>query len=126
MKKSTYTIGHIFRICHNVRIDIYKQHTECDRNKQKRLESLLDSKVKEYAGYCDHQVIAPCQIKECCLMNQVGQCFCYIRHLTTSRLSSLLLKYLRFLQRHLLQHQCLQWYRPEELLQGFPFSWIQE
>ena len=52
MKKSTYTIGHIFRVCHNVRIDIYKQHTECDRNKQKRLESLLDSKVKEYAGLC--------------------------------------------------------------------------
>ena len=71
MKKSTYTIGHIFRVCHSVRIDIYKQHTECDRNKQKRLESFLDSKIKEYAGYCDHQVIAPCQIEECCLVNQV-------------------------------------------------------
>ena len=63
MQKTTNTVGHVFRICHNVRIDIYKQHTECDRYKKQRLKFMLNRKIQEEASHCDHNVIAPVQIK---------------------------------------------------------------
>ena len=45
MKKTTNTVGHVFRICHNVRININKEHTKCNGNKQKRLKSLCNGKI---------------------------------------------------------------------------------
>ena len=45
MKKTANTVGHVFRICHNVRININKEHTKCNGNKQQRLKSLCNGKI---------------------------------------------------------------------------------
>ena len=44
-KKTANAVGHVFRIGHNVRININKEHTKCNRDKQKRLKSLCNGKI---------------------------------------------------------------------------------
>ena len=59
------------RLSHDVRVNVYKQHTECDRYKKQRLKFMLNRKIQEEASHCDHNVIAPVQIKKRRLVKQV-------------------------------------------------------
>ena len=52
------------RLCHDIRIDIYEQHTECDRNKKQRLKTVFNCQIQEDTRYCDHDVVAYRQIHE--------------------------------------------------------------
>ena len=70
-KQSACSIDRILRAQHDVRIDIYEQHTEGDRNQKKWLEALGDGKIQENECDDDHQHISPCHAYECCLLEQV-------------------------------------------------------
>ena len=59
------------RLSHDVRVNVYKQHTECDRYKKQRLKFMLNRKIQKEASHCDHNVIAPVQIKKRRLVKQV-------------------------------------------------------
>ena len=73
------------RLRHDIRIDIDEQHAERDRNEKQRLKSMLDCQIQEHTGHRDHDIVAPCQIQERCLIQQVGQCICNVRHFLTSQ-----------------------------------------
>ena len=64
-------VGIHIRLRHNIRIDIYQQHTKCNRHKQKGLVTFFNCQKQEYTGHDNHHVIAPFQIKECCLIYQI-------------------------------------------------------
>ena len=78
MEKARRSVGGFFRTVHDIRINIYQKHTKCDGYQQKGLKALADCQIQENARNQYHQVVTPCQVKECRLMDQIRQCISYI------------------------------------------------
>ena len=57
--------------CHNIRVDIYQDHTKGDRYKKKRFKIMSDRQVKKDASDGNHQHIAPGHAGKGCLMYQI-------------------------------------------------------
>src|SRR5699024_3448275 len=62
IEKSACTVRRFFGTDHNIGIDIYKQHAESDRNKQKRLKAVPDCQIEKNAGNTDHDQVSPCEV----------------------------------------------------------------
>ena len=62
MKKSADSIGRILNRQHNIRIDINKQHTKGNRNKEQGLKSFPDGKIQEKERHEDHDQVSKGQI----------------------------------------------------------------
>ena len=57
---------------HDIRIDIHKQHTECDRDQQKWLEPMSNCQEQEKTCNRDHDQIAPGEAEESGLMHEIS------------------------------------------------------
>lgn len=69
---------------HDIRVNIYQEHTKCNRYKQKRFKPMLDCKIKEKTCNCDHNVVTPSQVEERSLLHEVSQCVSDISIVITS------------------------------------------
>ena len=58
---------------HNIRIDIYKQHTKGNRNKKQWLKAMVDCQIEKHAGNSDHDQVTKSQIHERGLIYEVSQ-----------------------------------------------------
>ena len=65
----TQRIG--IRFCDNVRIDIYQQHTEGNGNQKQWFKIVLNCQIQEDQRNQNHDVVSPCQIQECGLMQKI-------------------------------------------------------
>ena len=75
------TAGSVWRFFNrhdDVRIDVDKQHAECNRNEKERLKVLGNCKIQEYESYDDHDVVSPSDICKRGLFCQVYKHICDI------------------------------------------------
>ena len=65
------TLNIRIRLCHDIRVNVYKQHTKCDWNQQQRLKPVPDRQVQEEACHQDHHIVSPFQIQKSCLVQEI-------------------------------------------------------
>ena len=81
IEQAARTVCRLLRAKHDIRINIYQQHTEGDRKQKQGFKAPGNRQIKKNAGDYDHQIVSPGQVKERCLMNQIVQSSYNIIHL---------------------------------------------